>query len=317
MIFDWGTAAREVAISIPWIGLGAFFAFWVHRAQGNRALTMGLYIVFGALSFFGFLYGAGGLWRDYREGVELSRSGWTYMTAGFFAGLPLLPPTRRLLAKVIPFSPQSIPDMVGLIILMAAAAASAVQLFYSTEIAESPDYGALVQQLILVVAIAFLAVGTFVVRSPRDALLRLGLVVPTLRQVVISVLLVIPTFLAAMVASFLVSVLQPDVYDSIQGNLEEVTRNFQSVWGALAIGLTAGVGEELLFRGAIQPRYGIVFTALVFALLHIQYNASFILVGTFAAGVIFGIQRQRMNTSTAIITHALYNMIAVLLATYL
>ena len=33
------------------------------------------------------------------------------------------------------------------------------------------------------------------------------------------------------------------------------------VIGALMIGLSAGIGEEVLIRGAIQPRYGIVLAA--------------------------------------------------------
>lgn len=314
MLLDLASSAGDLAIAIPWIGVGAFFAIWVHRAQGNRALTMGLYIVFGALAWFGFLYGAGSLYREYREGEALSRSGWTYMMAGLAAGLPLLPPTRRLLAKVIPFSPKSMPDMVGMVILLAAGTASAVQLFFTTDIDEAPTYAALIQQLILVVAVAFLAVGALITRTPRETLDRLGVFRPTMRQLGVAVGLVPVAMLVAGLSMGLVSLLQPDLYDQIQDNLEQITTNFNSVWGALAIGLTAGIGEELLFRGAIQPRYGIVFTALVFSLLHIQYDASFILIGTFAAGVIFGLERKKMNTTTAIITHALYNMIAVLLS---
>lgn len=314
MLLDLASIAEAIGSAVAWIGIGAFFSLWVHRAQGNRALTMGLYIVFGALSFFGFLYGLGSIYRNAREGAEFSRSALTYMCAGFAAGLPLLPPTRRLLARFIPFSPRSIPDMVGLVILLAGGTAAAVQLFFTTQVDEAPGYTALILQLVLSIALAFLAVGTFIARTFRESLERLGVVRPTLRQVGVAIALVPVAIVSSGISMFLVWLLQPDVYDRIQNNLEQVTTNFNSVGGALAIGLTAGIGEELLFRGAIQPRYGLIFTSLIFALLHIQYDASFILVGTFAAGIIFGIERRKMNTTTAIITHTLYNVVAVLLS---
>jgi membrane protease YdiL (CAAX protease family) len=314
VLFDLASSAGDIAITIPWIAVAAFFALWVHRSEGNRALTMGLYIVFGALAWFGFLYGLGSLYREYREGEALSRSGWTYMVGGLAAALPLIPPTRRLLAKIIPFDPKSKPDMVGLVILLAAGTAAAVQLFYTTDVEEPPTYAELIQQLILIMAVAILAVGTFIVRSPREALARLGIVRPTLKQVLVALGCVVVAFAVAIVAQVLVHWLQPDVYDRIQDNLKTLTENYSSVWGAVFIGLASGIGEELLFRGAIQPRYGVVFTALVFALLHIQYDASFIVVGVFGAGIIFGLERKHMNTTTSIITHTLYNTIAILLS---
>jgi membrane protease YdiL (CAAX protease family) len=39
-------------------------------------------------------------------------------------------------------------------------------------------------------------------------------------------------------------------------------------WNPLWFGLCAGVGEELLFRGALQPLLGIWWTSLLFALAH-------------------------------------------------
>jgi membrane protease YdiL (CAAX protease family) len=41
------------------------------------------------------------------------------------------------------------------------------------------------------------------------------------------------------------------------------------VWTALGISISAGVGEELFFRGAMQPVFGIPITALLFALAHV------------------------------------------------
>ena len=80
------------------------------------------------------------------------------------------------------------------------------------------------------------------------------------------------------------------------------------------IGLSAGIGEELLFRGAIQPRYGIFLTSVLFALLHSQYGFSFITLGTFLLGCIFGVIAKRYGTTHAIIAHTSYNTLAVIIA---
>jgi membrane protease YdiL (CAAX protease family) len=45
-------------------------------------------------------------------------------------------------------------------------------------------------------------------------------------------------------------------------------RSFNPIW----ISLFAGVGEEILFRGAIQPLRGLWLTSAIFCLLHIEPN---------------------------------------------
>lgn len=43
-------------------------------------------------------------------------------------------------------------------------------------------------------------------------------------------------------------------------------------WDVLYVSLCAGIGEEVLFRGAIQPLIGVIFTAVVFVALHGYLN---------------------------------------------
>ena len=92
-----------------------------------------------------------------------------------------------------------------------------------------------------------------------------------------------------------------------------VTTEFGSPAWALALGILAGVGEELLFRGAVQPRYGLLLTALLFTVVHVQYELSIVTLGVFGLAILLGIERRRLGTSACIVTHALYDAIAVLL----
>jgi len=305
-------AVSAIASALLLVGVGAFYSLWVHRAAGNRALTMGLYIVFGAFGFFLFLFGLGSIFRDWREGNSPESSSYMAIIIGVIAALTLVPSLRRLTARVIPFDPESWPATIGLYTLGALGVVSAFSLFGSNS-AGAISYFALAVTAATEVALAFVVVGVGFYRSREEAIARLGFSRPTGRQVMIALGLVVVTFAVSALSSYLVQVLQPGLHEQITRNMEQMTSRIQSVPGALALGLAAGIGEETLFRGAIQPRYGIVFTALIFALLHQQYGPSLITVGAFASGIIFGLARKHLGTVPAIITHALYNIIAVLL----
>ncbi len=86
-----------------------------------------------------------------------------------------------------------------------------------------------------------------------------------------------------------------------------------SPWGAVVIGLSAGIGEEMVFRGALQPRLGIVITSFLFMLSHTQYAFSLGVVLIFLLGVILGLLRRYVNLTVAILTHAGYDAIMVFL----
>ncbi|HTE51172.1 MAG TPA: CPBP family intramembrane glutamic endopeptidase [Kofleriaceae bacterium] len=72
--------------------------------------------------------------------------------------------------------------------------------------------------------------------------------------------------------------------------------DFRSLLGPLAgreiliLAMASAVGEELLFRGALQPMVGIWAQAVVFALLHIGPGTRFLpwTLSAFAVGLVFG-----------------------------
>jgi uncharacterized protein len=293
------------------VGVVAFFSLWVHRAEGNRALTMGLYIVFGAFGFFVFLYGLGSAYRSYLEDESVARSSYLAIALGVIAGIGLIPPLRKLASRIVPFDPRSKPDMVGFIVLSQIAVLSIAALAADDGDFDPLSYPYLVIQAAAFVAIAFLLVGTWIYRSPRSAMDRLGLVRPSHSQVWIAVGLVLVLFMVSIASSLLVAEFQPELGEEITENLGRMTEQIETGRGALLLGVTSGTGEEVLVRGAIQPRYGIIFTSILFAVLHAQYGLSFVTLGVFVTGVIFGLERKYLNTTCCIITHSLYNTTAV------
>jgi membrane protease YdiL (CAAX protease family) len=73
-------------------------------------------------------------------------------------------------------------------------------------------------------------------------------------------------------------------------------REFRGVLGRLSAGealilaLTSGVGEEVFFRGALQPSIGLFPQAIVFSLLHVAPGKRFLpwTASAFVMGVAFG-----------------------------
>ena len=77
----------------------------------------------------------------------------------------------------------------------------------------------------------------------------------------------------------------------------------------LLLGLSAGIGEEITLRGALQPKLGIALTSLLFAALHVQYSW-YGMLSILVFGLILGVIRKRSSTTAAILVHALYDLLA-------
>jgi membrane protease YdiL (CAAX protease family) len=84
--------------------------------------------------------------------------------------------------------------------------------------------------------------------------------------------------------------------------------------GAILIGVTAGIGEEMAFRGLLQPRIGLVFANLLFTSMHAFQYGFDAMLSVFIVGTILGIVRARTNTSTSAIVHGVYNFTLVMMS---
>jgi len=81
----------------------------------------------------------------------------------------------------------------------------------------------------------------------------------------------------------------------------------------LAISASAGVFEELFFRGFLQPRIGIWLSTGFFVLAHANYEQPLMLVGIGLLSLIFAaLVRWRQNIWPAIVAHTLFDAIQLL-----
>jgi uncharacterized protein len=169
--------------------------------------------------------------------------------------------------------------------------------------------------LFWLVPAAMVAVGWPLVRGPLGALTRLGLVRPTMRQVGLALatgalMVVVFGFIDAAIGRVWEALGWPTTDEA---SFEQLMAYTLTPLGALVVGVTAGLGEELGVRGVLQPRLGIVLSNLFFAALHaLQYNWDGVL-SVFLAGLIFGVIRARTNTTTSAVVHGFYDFLLIML----
>lgn len=252
--------------------------------------------------------------------------------AGAVLGLALgwlcfLAPARRALARLLPLDPQSFVHAAALAVVVSSTLIFFVPLIvlgdpplllsiqrqgaeqYSSDLLDDL-YG-----LFWLVPAAILAVGYPLVRGWRAALLRLGFVRPTRGEIVLALAAGVALVLIFLVVDHGISALwQALGWPTTDAeSFEELLAYAINPLGALVIGVTAGLGEELAIRGVLQPRLGMLVSNLFFTSLHaFQYNFD-ALLSVFMLGLIFGLIRRRTNTTTSAVVHGFYDFLLIML----
>ncbi len=188
----------------------------------------------------------------------------------------------------------------------------------SSDVLNSPlmTNTSLVSMTIWSLPAAVLAAGFGVTRNLRQALTRLGFrhtPIPIVGVGIASaVLLVIAGLILNPLIQWIWTHLGWPVTDLQQ--FAELSNLPVDPLGILIVGVSAGVSEEILVRGLLQPRLGIVAANALFAIGHsFQYEADGLLV-VMGLGLVFGYMRQRWGLVPAIISHALYDILLLGLA---
>ena len=298
--------------------LGALgLAYWAYRGQSDRSALVGLYLLFGIPATLLLLAGAAVLLQGDRVLGPL------LLLVGLGFGLPLLRPFRKALARVTPLDPDSAIDMTGLCVVLGL-----LGFFVGTsltpmadeppELIPSVGIAELLVQAAAFVAIAYFAVGFPYWRDLRAATERLDIVVPDLRTIGIAIAATFACFVVAAIAGLASQQFDPGLSESLDEVVDQITAQVQNPIGAVVLGASAGIGEEAIFRGALQPRYGIIIPSLLFMMLHgPQYGFNLALVGLFGVSIILGLVRKHVNTTAAMITHALFNAVQVLALSFM
>lgn len=258
--------------------------------------------------------------ETFGDADSAQRSGVLLLVIAAATIIPMIKRVRLLLGRLTPIDPNSTVDISGVIVALwfVIASVTALATVNLEEIASQVSI-TVADSFINVIAypvLAFSLVGIWITRTPRESVDRLGLGPVTLQLVGISIGLVVPMLILGIGLDAIGRRLQPDLYAQLERVIAAMSSNVTNPLIAVILAFSAGIGEEILFRGAIQPRLGLWVTALLFAVAHTQYGLTFGTLSIVFIGIILGYQRRYMNTTACIITHGAYNTVA-FMASYL
>lgn len=244
----------------------------------------------------------------------LAGAGAVSLLAGAVAAALLVTPAQRL-PKWLPIDPQSVLEMAalaGVILLIGDEIAFQLTTDAVAKVSASAPLDrldVLFGELPLLLA-ALLGVGLFTRRSFGTALDRLGLVRPRWWQVVLGLAASGVFYVVSQLGDELQRIATPDLSHRLGIATQHLYGGLADPVGIAIIALGAGIAEEALFRGALQPRLGLLTVAVAFVAVHVQYGISFDTLVVFMLGIGLGLIRKYANTTTSTMTHVGYNTLA-------
>ncbi|HSJ53309.1 MAG TPA: CPBP family glutamic-type intramembrane protease [Anaerolineae bacterium] len=244
------------------------------------------------------------------------------LLTGILAFVPLIAGVRRWLARVLPIDPESPVHMTALVLAVYMIGLSLAQMALIGSLEnlagaglELTAWDVLLSGLPLLI-FGLLGVGIWIRRGVGATAERLGLLRPTWKQLLAALVVTALLLGLDLVVNLLWAEVDPFGYELMDRVMRSLFGGLGTVVGAIVLGLSAGISEEILFRGAVQPRLGLVLAAVLFTIGHLQYSLTPATLEVLIIGLILGLVRKRSNTTVCIIIHALYNMTGALLGAW-
>lgn len=308
----------------------ALLAQWSDRNRAVRWLTYGLILLFDGLMALGGLLAlligrsreAQRLLLSQSPGVaSLNWGGFGLVVLGTALLAPafLLPSVRRTLACLIPIDPESCVHATALALAVQAMGLNFAQVpllggldVLAESAAQIPFLDLLVSNLPIGL-FALVGVGFLVRRTPRAAWKRLAVARLTWRQICLAAGLALVIVVFYYGVDWVWRALDPESYGMMEALGEVLYGGVTGTWQAIVVSVVVGVTEELFFRGALQPRFGFLLTAVLFTGAHVQYGFTLATFEVFGGALALGWLRRRTNTSACILLHVLYDVAGLLL----
>jgi len=310
---------------LPFLGL-AVLANLGEKNKGLRFLTYALLVLLDlALLSWGLLAMTAPLLTAGRPLPPANYSGLA-VTLGLTAvlgALPLIPVVRRGLTRWLEIEPASCVHTTALAFAVYFVGLTLAQVALIGDLSRLTSVEArlsVLDMLATTLPLALMALagaGFLMRRDLRATLERLGLRRIAARQWGLGILVILLFLVLDYTVLWIWQQLWPDSHTLIDDITTNLFGDLGSPLAALAVGLSAGIGEELLFRGALQPRLGLVLTSLLFAVGHAHYGLSPGMIEVFVIGLALGLVRRRTNTTTCVVIHAGYDFLDLILLPYL
>ncbi len=216
------------------------------------------------------------------------------------------------LARRLPIDPENLVHRLALVMTVGLVALQVVTQLTNDVLAQEASAPPLTrldlvaQELPFLLA-AILGVGLWTRRPWRALAERLGAVVPRPWQVLLALAAAGAFYAFGVGSDALAQWLTPAVAERVNAANSRIFGGLENPLGIATIALAAGICEELFFRGALQPRLGLLWPALVFASVHTQYGLSLDALAVLVLALGLGLLRRLTNTTTAVLCHVAYN----------
>ena len=281
---------------------------WAHLAIGILAgVTAGVTFLVGALD----LAGAGTTTAGGNGSSPLPVDVGIMVTAVVAATLASKP-VRDRVARVLPIEADNPVHAVALALAVLLFGTQVTSILFTSlsASAQTPlSVGDLLLQEAPFVVLAAAGVGIFIRRGTSQVARRLGLVAPAWWQVVLAVAAAGAFFAFGVGMDTLSLAWTPDVARQVHSTTQTLYSGLGGPLGIAVLALAPGICEEILFRGALQPRLGLIVTALLFTSIHTQYGISLDALSVLVIALGLGLIRKFTNTTTSAICHVTYNLV--------
>lgn len=283
---------------------------WAGLAIGMlTGLVAGATFLLGALDLAGAPLLSSGLSFQAKFGLDAGT-----MATGFAAAALTSRAVRQRISRLLPIDPENPVHALALalavILLGTQLASTAFTDVLATERALPPlTVGDLVLQEIPFLILATTGVGLFIRRNPAQTMARLGVVIPAWWQIVVALAAAGVFFAFGQQMDVLSHVLTPQVAHQVDATTQHLFGGLDGPVAIATLALAPGICEELLFRGALQPRIGLIATALLFTSIHTQYSFSLDAFSVFVIAIGLGLIRKYANTTTSCLCHVSYNLV--------
>jgi membrane protease YdiL (CAAX protease family) len=287
----------------------------VGKQWGNGATAMlgGFFV--GLLALFGLadMLGLPLLSGDFSPQARFALDAGTVVTAAAAAGF-LIRPIRKDVAAVIPIDPDNPVHTIALVFATVLLGIQVTSIAFTDVLATSNAQPPLTildlfeDELPFLFA-AIVGVGLFIRRDVPTAASRLGLVLPRWWHIALALACTGIFFGFGQASDLLSNMFTPQLAHRVDATTQHVFGQLVGPAGIVAVALIPGICEEVLFRGALQPRLGLVFTALLFTSIHTEYGLSLDTLTVFLIALGLGLIRKYTNTTASCVCHVSYNLL--------
>jgi membrane protease YdiL (CAAX protease family) len=283
---------------------------WASHATGILAgLTAGGTFLVGALDF-----GGAGLIQAGPGGQQTALDAGIMVTAAVAAVLAARP-VRERIARFLPIDPDSPVHAYALVLAVIMFGTQVATIVFVDVLAVDQTLPPLSVGDILISETPFLimalaGVGLYIRHNASGAAERLGLTRPAWWQISLALAAAGAFFALIQGADRLSHLWTPGIASQVDQTTQHVFGGLNDPIGIAAIALLPGICEEILFRGALQPRLGLLVTAVLFTSIHTQYGLSFDALSVLIVAIGLGLIRKYTNTTSSGLAHISYNLLA-------